>query len=198
MATLNAGPASAQAFLGNEVSLWTPWLYAWMGQPHRTQQLVRRALLKLFYEKVGSEKRKDAAGKKPERPREPLLSPGSFPGNDDLGQMSSWYVFGALGLYPAIPGTDVLVLGSPLFRNATLQLAGGPLAIEAPAAARKRPYVRALTIDGGALDQPWLPFSELADGGTLGFDLGAKPNPAWGGGAVPPSFPTDAPFPGGC
>jgi putative alpha-1,2-mannosidase len=163
-----------------------------MGQPYRTQELVRRALLKLFYDPVGSAKGK--------RRKSAQLSPRSFPGNDDLGQMSSWYLFGALGLYPAIPGTDVLVLGSPLFRNATLHLPGGAVTIEAPAAARKRPYVRGLELDGGAVHQPWLSFSELADGGKLSFALAAEPDPAWGStaDAAPPSFPHDAPFPGGC
>jgi predicted alpha-1,2-mannosidase len=196
MASLNAGPKSAQAFLGNEVSLWAPWLYTWMGQPHRTQELVRRALLKLFYDPAGT---KDGTGKRKGKRKDKgsaaALSPRSFPGNDDLGQMSSWYLFAALGFYPAIPGTDVLVLGSPLFRKATLQVPGGQVVIEAPAASRKRPYVRSLTLDGGAVDQPWLPFSELADGGRLEFALGADPNP-WASGASPPSFPGDAPFPG--
>jgi predicted alpha-1,2-mannosidase len=197
LAALNAGPNSAQAFLGNEVSLWAPWLYAWIGQPFRTQELVRQALLKLFYDPGGSGKGKGGSGKGRGR-RSVQLSPRSFPGNDDLGQMSSWYVFGALGIYPAIPGTDVLVLASPLFRKATLHLPGGPVTIEAPAASRKRPYVRALTLDGGEVDQPWLPFSELADGGKLSFALAADPDPAWGSAAAPPSFPPDAPFPGGC
>src|SRR5919108_2460679 len=158
-----------------------------MGQPYRTQELVRRALLRLFYDPSGKRGGGKKAAAERKRPKPPLLSPGSFPGNDDLGQMSSWYVFAALGLYPAIPGTDVLVLGSPLFRRATLRLPGGAVEIEAPAAARKRPYVRALTLDGGALDQPWLPFSELADGGRLTFTLGSQPDPAWAGGAGPPS-----------
>ena len=197
LAVLNAGPESAQAFLGNEVSLWSPWLYAWTGQPYRTQELVRQALLKLFYDPGGSGKGKGGSGRAKRR-KSVQLSPRSFPGNDDLGQMSSWYVFGALGLYPAIPGTDVLVLGSPLFRMATLHLAGGPVTIEAPAASRKRPYVRALTLDGSEVDQPWLPFSELADGGKLSFALDAQPDPAWGSAVAPPSFPRDAPFPGGC
>jgi predicted alpha-1,2-mannosidase len=192
MSALNAGPGSVHAFLGNEVSLWTPWVYAWIGQPHRAQELVRRALLKLFYDKSGSKTKqgKDKKGKGSAR-----LSPRSFPGNDDLGQMSSWYLFGALGLYPAVPGTDVLVIGSPLFRRTTIHAPGGPITIEAPAASRKRPYVRGLTLDGGPVDQPWLHFSELADGGTLGFELGAEATP-WGSAAAPPSFPPGEPFPG--
>lgn len=112
--------------------------------------------------------------------------------------MSSWYLFGALGFYPAIPGTDVLVLGSPLFKKATIHLPGGAVTIDAPAASRERPYVGGLAIDGAPVDQPWVPFAELADGAQLHFALAAEPNPAWGSGgqAAPPSFPSDAPFPG--
>src|SRR6266480_4944740 len=76
-------------------------LCEWLGQPYKTQDIVRRAILSLFNS-----------------------SPGGYPGNDDLGQMSAWYVFGALGIYPAVPGTGVLALGSPLFPKATLHLAG--------------------------------------------------------------------------
>jgi len=195
MAALNAGPRSAQAYLGNEVSLWAPWLFAWLGQPYRTQELVRRALLKLYYGRPS--KGKGGSGKSKRRDRAEL-SPGAFPGNDDLGEMSSWYLFGALGFYPAIPGTDVLVLGSPLFKQATIHLPGGAVTIDAPAASRERPYVRGLAIDGSPVDQPWVPFAELADGAQLHFALAAEPNPAWGSGgeAAPPSFPSDAPFPG--
>ena len=56
--------------------------------------------------------------------------------------------------------------------------------------------MRALTLDGGELNQSWLPFAELADGAKLSFALAAEPDPAWGSAVEPPSFPPDAPFPG--
>ena len=176
-ARINAGPAADAAYLGNEPTLGTPWLYAWLGQPYRTQELVRRALLRLYED-----------------------SPGGFPGNDDLGQMSSWYVLGALGFYPAVPGTDVLVLGSPLFRTAVLHLPGGDVVIEAPSAAGRHPYVEGMTIDGLSYDRPWLQFAELADGARLDFALSGDPNLEWGSGPedAPPSFGPTAPFPGEC
>ncbi len=79
---LNAGPGgthSDHALLGNEPTLHTPWLFDWLGQPYRTQEAVRRGLA--LY-----------------RP-----APDGYPGNDDLGTLSAWYVFGALGLYPGGP-----------------------------------------------------------------------------------------------
>ncbi len=106
LAKLNDGPRSANAFLGNEPQLGVPWLYDWLGQPWKTQRVVRQALLTLFDD-----------------------SPTGYPGNDDLGTMSAWYVFGALGLYPAVPGSDVLALASPLFPETVIHLAGGDLSI---------------------------------------------------------------------
>jgi predicted alpha-1,2-mannosidase len=130
---LNAGDEEPFAYLANEPCALTPWLYAWLGQPAKTQATVRRALLDLFDD-----------------------SPAGYAGNDDLGQMSAWYVFGALGLYPAIPGTDVLALGSPLFRRATLERGDGRrLTIVGRGARRDRPYVRSLTVDGRPHDRPW-------------------------------------------
>jgi predicted alpha-1,2-mannosidase len=162
---LNAGPASNHAYLGNEPTLGTPWLYAWLGQPHRTQRIVRDALLTLY----------DA-------------SPTGYPGNDDLGTMSAWYVLASLGLYPAVPGTDVLTLNTPLFPHARLQLAGGVLDITAPGASDHTAYVDRAWLDGECRSRPWLRWSELAGGGTLDYRVATTPNKAWGADAAPPSF----------
>jgi len=164
---LNAGPTSRFAFLGNEPCAHTPWLWAWLGRPSRTQGIVREAMLGLFG-----------------------ATPEGYPGNDDLGQMSAWYVFAALGIYPAVPGTDVLVLGSPLFRKATLRLAEGTLVLAARKAARSRPYVSRLRVDGDEHARPWIRFADLCAGGRIDFDLTSNPVESWGGNAAdaPPSF----------
>jgi predicted alpha-1,2-mannosidase len=169
---LNAGDSSPHAFLGDEPNSNAPWLFDWIGRPFDTQRVVRRAILAMF----------DS-------------SPGGYPGNDDLGQMSAWYVFGALGLYPAIPGTDVLALGSPIFPKVVVHLAKGDLTIIGHGAARDAPYVRRLTLDGTNHHQPWLRLADVAHGGTLAFDLTRDAHPSWGSsaGASPPSFgPRDA------
>ena len=85
------GTHTDHALLGNEPNLHVPWLYNWTRQPYKTQAAVRRAL-RLYG-----------------------TAPAGYPGNDDLGTLSSWYVFGALGLYPEVPGVGVLAIGSPLF-----------------------------------------------------------------------------------
>ena len=73
-------------------------------------------------------------------------APVDEPGNDDLGAISSWYVWAALGLFPVTPGTANLALASPLFPSVTITLPDGRRLVEhAPGAAASRPYVQALT-----------------------------------------------------
>jgi putative alpha-1,2-mannosidase len=109
---LNAGSHEPYAYLGNEPSLQSPWLYAWAGQPHKTQDVVARARKELF---------------KP--------TPGGLVGNDDLGTMSAWRVFAGLGMYPAIPGRAEMVLGSPEFPQVTVTRSSGQkITINAPGA----------------------------------------------------------------
>jgi len=164
---INAGPGAPFAYLSNEPCSLTPWLYAWVGQPEKTQAVVRRAILSLFN-----------------------ATPAGYPGNDDVGQMSAWYVFGALGLYPAIPGTDVLVLGSPLFREARVQLAGGTLRIIGRNAGRGRAYVRRVTIDRRDHPRPWVRFRDIAGGAVVAFDLSERPGSPWATASedAPPSY----------
>jgi predicted alpha-1,2-mannosidase len=172
---LNGGAGATHtdhAVLGDEPSLGAPWLYDWMRRPYRTQAAVRRALLTLY-----------------------AASPDGYPGNDDLGTLSAWYVFGALGLYPAVPGVGVLALGSPLFSRARIALPQGRrVTIVASTRARKglpaAPYVRSLRLDGRAHPRPWIMYCALAHGGRLAFELGSRPDRAWGASAAaaPPSF----------
>jgi predicted alpha-1,2-mannosidase len=160
-------PDSWMADMGNENCLNAPWIYDFLGRPYRTQATVRRIMTQLYSDR-------DIA----------------YPGNDDLGEMSSWYVFAALGLYPEIPGSDVLVLGSPLFPRAVIHLAGGDAVVVGRGAAADAPYVQGLTVNGRPCNRPWIRFSDLARGGELDFTLGRQADPAWGSRRVdaPPSL----------
>ncbi|HET8640390.1 MAG TPA: lectin [Pseudonocardiaceae bacterium] len=163
---LNAGPDVAKAYLGNEPTHNTPWMYAYAGAPYRAQDVVRRALTTLF------------------RP-----TPDGLAGNEDLGQLSSWAVWAALGMYPQVPGRAELVLASPLFPTVTIRRSNGvTVNISAPAAPAT--YVTGLTLNGVAHNRPWLPESLVTAGGTVAFTLSATPNPAWGAdpASAPPSF----------
>ncbi len=155
------------AEVDNEPSIGAPWLYAFAGRPDRTQHIVRQSLTQLW-------------GNRPD----------GIPGNDDLGQMSSWYVWSALGFYPLYPGRADLILASPLFPKIRIQREKGAITITAPGARADAPYIQALTVNGQTSTRPWLPASFVEKGGSLTFLLGPKPHATWGRAAkdAPPSF----------
>jgi len=159
------GLGSLHSEVNNEPSVGAPWLYLFSGKPYRTQETVRAALNTLWNDR-----------------------PHGIPGNDDLGSMSSWYVWSAIGLYPAYPGRAELLLGSPLFPNIVVRRANGKVVtIKAPQARADAPYVQSLRVNGQASTKPWLPESFVANGGELEFTLSTTPNTTWG------SSPADAP-----
>lgn len=150
----------AHAELDNEPSIASPWLYDFAGAPWKTQEVVRAAMTRIW-----------------------VNAPNGISGNDDLGEMSSWYVWAALGMYPLYPGRAELVLGSPLFERAV----AGKVTIDAAGAGT---YVTAMTIDGVANTKPWLPASFALKGGHLAYTLSKTPDKTWGAapGDAPPSF----------
>jgi predicted alpha-1,2-mannosidase len=167
LGNLNAGlPGmhSDHALLGNEPTLQTPWLYDWMGRPYRTQLAVRRALA--LY----------------------TPTPGGYPGNDDLGTLSAWYVFGALGLYPEVPGVGVLALSTPLFPHAEIRLAHGRRALISTSG--HGTYLSSLAVGGKPYGRPWIDYCELGAGARLRYRLSTRPNRKWGStaAATPPSY----------
>jgi predicted alpha-1,2-mannosidase len=165
-AVTKSGPLHAE--LDNEPSIETPWLYDFAGQPWKTQQLVRQVLNTIW---------KNA--------------PDGIPGNDDLGEMSSWAVFASMGLYPEIPGRAELVLASPLFSEVTIHRAnGGDIRISANGAGTDTLYVRGVRVNGKQSSRTWLPESFALKGGSLEFDLSDAPYKNWGvnQGDEPPSF----------
>jgi len=167
-AELNAGVSRPHFYMGNEPQFGTPWLYPFAGAAHRTQAVVRRILREAFN-----------------------TSPGGLPGNDDLGATSAWQVWAMLGMYPAVPGTGVLVLGSPLFPKATVTLpSGAKLTIESNGGSADAFYVQALRADGQPWSRTFITWDEIQNGKTLSFDLGLAPNASWGAARSdrPPSF----------
>lgn len=161
-AVTKSGPLHAE--LDNEPSIAAPWLYNFLGQPWKTQETVRQAMRQIW-----------------------TNTPEGMPGNDDLGQMSSWYVWSALGLYPVYPGRADLVIGSPLFTEAVITRPGAKIVVRARGAAMDAPYVQSLQVDGKASNASWLPASFVQRGGTLDFELGSTKNEQWGAQDVPPS-----------
>jgi putative alpha-1,2-mannosidase len=113
-----------------------------------------------------------------------------MPGNDDLGEMSSWYFWSAIGMYPEIPGRAELVLGSPLFSRITIRRTAGDIVIRANGAGTNSPYIQSLKVNGANSTKTWLPESFVERGGTIEYELGTSPNRSWGiqPDDAPPSF----------
>ena len=155
----------------NETDLQAPFLYDFSGQPWKTQARVRELLV-------------DAYGTKP----------NGIPGNDDCGTMSAWFIFAALGLFPADPTRPVYEVCSPLFPRAVVSLsapyAGRQIVIEAPGASAENAYVHSLTINGKTTPRSWLSATDLTRGAALVFTLDSAPNIAWGSAQAdrPPSL----------
>ncbi|HWK91495.1 MAG TPA: GH92 family glycosyl hydrolase [Luteimicrobium sp.] len=147
-----------QLGMSNQVSHHIPYLYAAAGEPSKTQADVREILQRLF---VGSE-----------------IGQG-YPGDEDNGEMSSWYVFSSLGFYPLALGSGQYTIGSPLYTDATVHLKGGDLKIQAPENSSKNVYVKSVSLNGKALDGVNLDESALQGGGTLTFGMTDKPT-SWG------------------
>jgi predicted alpha-1,2-mannosidase len=165
-----SGAGGTHADVSNEPSIATPWLYDFAGQPYKTQQTVRQAVNTLWSN-----------------------TPGGIPGQDDLGAMSSWYVFAAMGVYPLAPGRADLLLASPLFSQVVVHRGNGvTLTINASGAGTNAPYVQNLKVNGAVSTRPWLPESLVREGGTVDMTLGTTASTSWGSAAVdaPPSFDT--------
>jgi putative alpha-1,2-mannosidase len=104
---------------------------------------------------------------------------GGLPGNDDAGAMSSWYVWGAIGLYPNA-GQPYYYIGSPLFSRIQIEVGGdNAFVIEAPETSETNKYVQAATLNGELLGRAWLRHAEISRGGRLVLQMGPKPSD-WG------------------
>ncbi|WP_395369263.1 GH92 family glycosyl hydrolase [Streptomyces tubercidicus] len=146
----------------NQPSHHIAYVYDAAGQPWKTQEKVREAMSRLY---LGSE-----------------IGQG-YPGDEDNGEMSAWYVFSALGFYPLVMGQGEYAVGSPLFTKATVHLENGrDLTVNAPRNNARNVYVQGLRVNGKAWNSTALPHRLLARGGTLDFAMGDRPS-AWGTGA---------------
>jgi len=162
----------------NQISHHIPYMYDFTGQPSKGQAIVREATRRLF---LGSE-----------------IGQG-YPGDEDNGEMSAWYVFSALGFYPLQVGSANYAIGSPLFTRAVIHRhGGGDIVVNAPQNSARNVYVRSLRVNGRDWDKTYVSQDDLARGGRLDFGMGSEPS-SWGTGpgAAPPSLTkgADAPFP---
>ncbi len=145
---------------GNEPSHHIAYLYDYAGAPWKTQQRLTQ-IMKTQYQPT----------------------PTGLAGNDDLGQMSAWYLFTALGFYPVAPASNQYVIGRPFVHRAVLNLPdGNHFTVVADNLDDMHPYVGSVELDGKPLTRTWLSYAEIAAGGELHFVMQAEPNHAWGTG----------------
>ena len=134
--------------IANEPSFVSPYAYTFAGEPSRTQATVRRIMAETFN-----------------------ATPAGLPGNDDMGATSAWYVWGALGLYPAIPGVGGFVVGSPSFSSVRIKLGDGRrLIIRTDGDPASGPFAREVKLNGKPYKDTWLPI-ELIRSGTTTLDF---------------------------
>ncbi|MFI5732004.1 GH92 family glycosyl hydrolase [Kribbella sp. NPDC051587] len=148
------------------------WMYNYAGAPHKTQAIAREVLDRLYVgEQIGQ----------------------GYPGDEDNGEMSAWYLFAALGLYPLRVGAPEYAIGSPLFPRVTVTPLGGtPLLITASGV--ENPYVQELRVDGKPLSVASITDAALQGASQVEFVLGPEPSD-WGTLESPPSLSTETPAP---
>lgn len=143
---------------GNEPSHHIAYLFNKAGKPWRTQYWVRE-ILKTQYS----------------------TKPDGLSGNEDAGQMSAWYVFSSMGLYPFNPASAEYEIGSPIFEKSTINLENGKnFKIVAKNVSEENIYIQSATLNGENFNKTSISHKELLAGGELVFEMGSAPNKNWG------------------
>jgi predicted alpha-1,2-mannosidase len=139
---------------GNQPIQHMIYLYSYAGQPWKTQYWSRQIMDRLYNS-----------------------SERGYPGDEDQGGMSSWYVLNALGIYSVCPGTDEYVIGSPLFPKVTITMEDNKkFVIEAKNNSKENVYIQSATINGVSLEKNYIRYSDIVNGGIMKFEMGDKPN----------------------
>ena len=145
--TLDEFFAEGQYWHGNEPGQQIPFLYTFSGEPWKSTKEVREVL-------------KTEYG----------TGPGGLSGNDDSGQMSAWYVFGAIGFYPVCPSLPEYAVTGPIFEKITIKLGKGKtLVISAPGISEKNCFIKSIRLNGKAIDNFKFLHADLIDGGKIEY-----------------------------
>jgi len=142
---------------GNQPGFHISYLYNYGGEPWKTQRRVRD-IMKIWYNS----------------------GPLGICGDEDEGELSSWYVFSAMGFYPVCPGRPVYDIGSPIFKKVMIDVGGNKtFVIESRNVSSKNKYIQSAQLNGEPLNAPWFNHSDLVKGGKLVLMMGPKPNMEW-------------------
>jgi len=154
----------------NEPVHQTPYLFVYAGKPWLTQKWARFVMDNAYKNSVYG-----------------------ICGNDDVGQMSAWYVLSAIGFYPVSPADGIYIIGSPIFDKVTIRLdphyyQGRQFTVITHNNSPQNIYIQSATLNGKPLERAWIRHDEIVAGGTLEFVMGPQPNEKWGIASLPPSF----------
>ena len=146
----------------NEPCMHAVYLFNYAGAPWKTQKWVREIMTKSY-----------GAG------------PDGLVGNEDVGTMSAWYVFSAMGFYPVAPGQLIYPLGSPVFDKITIHLSqflyeGKDFVIIVRNNSPENKYIQSASLDGQPYTASWIKHASIKNGRTLILNMGDKPNKEWG------------------
>lgn len=143
---------------GNEPSHHILYLYPYLGQPWKTADRVREVVYTMYSDQ-----------------------PAGLSGNEDVGQMSSWYVLSALGFYQVAPAGGIYVFGSPSINEAVIQVGKGTtFTIIANNNSKENKYIQSVTLNGKPYSKSYIQYSDIVAGGTLVFEMGNTPSSTWG------------------
>ena len=143
---------------GNEPSHHIAYMFNYAKQPWRTQYWVRE-ILKTQYKNA----------------------PDGLSGNEDCGQMSAWFVFSSMGLYPLNPASKEYQIGSPLFEKSSIKVANNnTFNIIANKVSDENKYILSATLNGQPINRSYITHNELMRGGVLEFEMTNTPNKNWG------------------
>ena len=139
---------------GNQPIQHMPYLYNYSGEPWKAQSHVREIMEKLY-----------------------SSTENGYPGDEDQGQTSSWYVLSAMGFYSVCPGTDEYVLGSPVFKKTTISLENGnQFVIAAQNNSKNNVYINEAKLNNSNFTKNYLTYKEISNGGTFTLDMNDEPN----------------------
>lgn len=143
---------------GNEPSHHIAYLYPFVGEPWKTADKVRYIMDSLYFDK-----------------------PNGLSGNEDVGQMSAWYVLSALGIYQVNPSNGLFVFGSPIMDDAVLNLDNGKrFHFKMINNSNENKYIQSVTLNGKAYTKDYLLYNDIMAGGELNITMGAEPSKTWG------------------
>jgi predicted alpha-1,2-mannosidase len=142
---------------GNQPIQHMIYLYNYANQPYKAQEKVRKVLTELY-----------------------SATPDGYCGDEDNGQTSAWYVFSSLGFYPVTPGVDEYVIGSPLFKKATINLENGnQFTIQSLNNSKDNFYIQSAKLNGKEYNNSYINFDDIQKGGKLKFELSNAPSKIW-------------------